>query len=102
MRVLDVRRASAYPEWRGDEGHGSAEAGGNCCMRVSSPSARTTIPAAPLTTPDAWEGPEMAARGDWKRVLSQTEITELLEACEHATKSGKSMYAWTRQDFPLS
>lgn len=60
-----------------------------------------TWPSAPLTTPDAWVGNEMARRPDWKIVLSRQEIAELLSALGHARATGKNIYSWKREDFPL-
>ena len=34
----------------------------------------------PLTTADAWLGRDMAQRDDWRRVLSDEEIRELIAA----------------------
>ena len=64
-------------------------------------SAAHAIPAAALATPDAWEGPQMALRTDWKYLLSPSEIAELLAARERASDTGKPMLEWTREDFPL-
>ena len=61
----------------------------------------STRPSTPLTTPDAWRGPETALRADWKIPLSVGDIRELLEACRHAQATGKPMLAWNRADFPL-
>jgi hypothetical protein len=63
--------------------------------------AKTQRPAGPLTTPDAWEGPKMAGRGDWKVRLSAEEVAELLSAYHHARATGKELLAWQRQDFAL-
>jgi hypothetical protein len=56
---------------------------------------------APLATPDAWLGYEMAERSDWRSVLSKEEISELLNAYRHAHATGKDIYSWRREDFPL-
>lgn len=52
-----------------------------------------------LTTPDVWLGPDLAADPDWRHVLGEADIAELLAARAHA--GAKDRAAWTRADFPL-
>ena len=65
-----------------------------------SPQAETIeAPTSALDTPDAWLGPDMAARADWRYSFTPSDIAELLAAQRQA--AGKDMLAWTRDDFPL-
>ena len=55
----------------------------------------------PLTTTDAWLGRDMARREDWRRVLSDEEIRELMAARAAARSASPDRGVWTREDFPL-
>ncbi len=57
-------------------------------------------PPGPLTTPDAWTGPQIAGDPAWRYALAAEEIAELLAARDHAAAIGP-MADWTRDDFPL-
>jgi hypothetical protein len=62
----------------------------------------TSLPTAPIESPAAWLGSELAARRDWIHVLSAEEIADLDRAVAHARATGKPMAALTRADFPLA
>ncbi|MCA6325264.1 TauD/TfdA family dioxygenase, partial [Phenylobacterium sp.] len=55
----------------------------------------------PLTTTDAWLGRDMARREDWRRVLSEEEIRELMAARAAARSTSPDRGVWTREDFLL-
>lgn len=55
----------------------------------------------PLTTADAWLGRDMARREDWRRVLSDEEIRELMAARAAARSTSPDRGVWTREDFLL-
>ena len=55
----------------------------------------------PLTTTDAWLGRDMARREDWRRVLSDEEIRELMAARAAARSTSPDRGVWTREDFLL-
>jgi hypothetical protein len=56
---------------------------------------------APLDSPAAWRGDELAQRTDWQIRLSSAEIDELRSAVAHAESTAKPMGAMSRADFPL-
>lgn len=60
-----------------------------------------SIPAVPLTTPNAWLGEDLQDRSDWIEVLSAEDIAELRDALKAARATGRDIYDWTRKDFPL-
>ena len=56
---------------------------------------------APLETPAAWRGPDVAGRDDWRVVLSPAEVDELHAAVDAASATGKPLRELTEKDFPL-
>lgn len=57
---------------------------------------------AALNNPQAWYGPEMAARNDWVHPFSGTELAEIDRAMRQAERSGKDIIDIRREDFPLT
>ena len=55
----------------------------------------------PLSTDDVWLGRDMALRDDWRRVLGDGEVEELMAARATARARSTDRTAWNRQDFPL-
>ncbi|AWM77718.1 TauD/TfdA family dioxygenase [Phenylobacterium parvum] len=55
----------------------------------------------PLTTADAWLGRDMARREDWRRVLTGSEVQELVAARATARVRTVDRADWTKADFPL-
>lgn len=52
-------------------------------------------------SPAVWRGPEIAAKGDWIRRLSDSEIAELGAALAIVRDAGLTMEALTAEQFPL-
>ena len=61
----------------------------------------TPLPTAPLTTPAAWLGAELADRDDWVHVLTEGEIGELESALANVRRRGLEVTAIDREAFPL-
>lgn len=55
----------------------------------------------PLRIPAAWTGSDLAAREDWREVLSDEDVAELDRAVAAAKKTGKALSRLTKADFPL-
>ena len=60
-----------------------------------------SIPTAPIEGASAWRGRDLAGRDDWRHVLAEAEVAELLEAVSQATACGRDLDALTVDDFPL-
>jgi hypothetical protein len=55
----------------------------------------------PLEGPAVWRGAALAASGDWIRTLRDAERAEIDIALEQGKRSGSSLFAFGRDDFPL-
>jgi alpha-ketoglutarate-dependent taurine dioxygenase len=62
----------------------------------------TEVPTAPVITPEAWKGADLATSGEWLYRISATAQEELHAALRHVTDSGLAAPFFTREDFPLS
>lgn len=60
-----------------------------------------SLPTHAVDSPAAWHGQDMAQRGDWIRLFTAAEISELEAAVTAARASGKPRDQLTREDFPL-
>jgi hypothetical protein len=56
---------------------------------------------APLESPAAWLGPELAGRDDWRFVLTPGHVEEIEAALAHAEATGRPTGALVATDFPL-
>lgn len=61
----------------------------------------TATPFQPVVGPGVWYGPDMAARDDWKHVLSDAERAELRQALVDVHRRGLRMIDVGAGDFPL-
>lgn len=59
----------------------------------------SAIPRAPIASPAAWRGEELAARRGWRQRLTDIEIAELERAVE--SSADRPLAQLTREDFPL-
>jgi hypothetical protein len=55
----------------------------------------------PLSGPEVWDGPALAARSDWIHTLDAPERDELTAAVAAVRGSGQALYAVTAQGFAL-
>ena len=55
----------------------------------------------PLRISAAWTGSGLAAREDWREVLTEEDVAELDRAVAAAKKTGKTLSRLTKADFPL-
>ena len=62
----------------------------------------TEVPTAPVITPEAWKGADLATSGEWLYRISAAAQEELHAALRHVTDSGLAVPFFTREDFPLS
>jgi len=60
-----------------------------------------TIATAPIDDPAAWRGSDVAARADWVRHFTATEIAELDDAVAAVRARGIELASIGREDFPL-
>ena len=51
--------------------------------------------------PQAWYGPQMAARSDWIHALAPADVDEIDRAVSHAIARGAGLVDLTADDFPL-
>lgn len=61
----------------------------------------TQVPTAPVITPEAWKGADLAKSGDWLYRISDAAREELDAALRHVTDKGLAAPFFTREDFPL-
>jgi len=59
----------------------------------------STLPV--FDNPQAWYGPEMAARTDWIHEFANDEIAEIDRAVRHAESTGREIIDIRQDDFPL-
>jgi hypothetical protein len=59
------------------------------------------IPRSRIGGPAAWRGDELEARPDWRVQLDAADIDEIDRALVFAERSGRSLAAMRRRDFPL-
>ncbi|MFO1014403.1 MAG: TauD/TfdA family dioxygenase [Caulobacteraceae bacterium] len=62
--------------------------------------ASPSLPDGPITTLDAWRGPELAGDGSWTYRLTEDDVSELLAARAAAGSRGP-WRTWNRSEFPL-
>jgi hypothetical protein len=60
-----------------------------------------SLPPAEITGPSAWYGPEMAARSDWTRPFTPTEIAEIEAVARPLAERGVEIASLKVGDFPL-
>jgi hypothetical protein len=61
----------------------------------------TGRPDAPVASPAAWRGEELARTGGWIERLEPADVRELEAALDHARATGKALGALRAEDFPL-